>query len=222
MPITPSDKVTQLDAAFNFTPILCLITGDLASITITADSSTDTFTASSHGLANGTPLFITSTGSVPNGINAGTLYFAIAVTTNTFQLATTPGGSAVDFTSNGSGVMTATEQAIADYLRYYDDGDMVWDVLVRHEVTSYNGDARKSFTWPSATLNSNNGRAELSAVNVSIIPTTAAISFQYAVVIRGGNTTRGDATGAAAIIENLGSSTIGLQGYTFTFTSISL
>lgn len=74
------------------------------STSVTADNSTDTFTTSSaHGMSVGTPL--TFAGSLPTGISANTAYYIIAVgSSTTFQVGTTPGAAAVDFTTNGSGV----------------------------------------------------------------------------------------------------------------------
>lgn len=83
---------------------------------VTGVTSTDTFTKTAHGLANGDLVVLTEkTGG--SGIRAGNAgnadglaepLFVIASTANTFQLARTPGGSAVDLGSDITGV-TVTE-----------------------------------------------------------------------------------------------------------------
>lgn len=46
-------------------------------------------TQSTHGLTTGESLFFTTTGALPTGLSANTLYFAVVNDTNTFWLATT-------------------------------------------------------------------------------------------------------------------------------------
>lgn len=70
----------------------------------TADNATDFFTATSHGLVNGDIILIDNTGgALPTGTSINTLYYVVNKTTNTFQISTTAGGAAVNFTTNGTG-----------------------------------------------------------------------------------------------------------------------
>ena len=223
----PAEAVTQFDAAYNYTPVLCLVTSDLDSYTCTADNSSNTFTATNHGYANGTPVrFSNSGGVLPSGIDASIDYFVISATTNTFKVSETIGGSEVDLTSNGSGTQTVTEQSLGDgknsgdLIRRYTDTGLIWDVLVRHEVASYNGASRIGFVWDAATQNTTTGQVTIPTETVSIIPTTASLTFRYAVILRGGNTTLGDSTGGVAIIDDFGDTVISLQGQSFTYSPI--
>lgn len=75
-------------------------------VSITADNTTDTFTDTAHGMANGTPVLFG--GGLPSGISGTALYYVINAATNTYQVATTPSGSAVNFTTNGSGLTVTT------------------------------------------------------------------------------------------------------------------
>lgn len=74
---------------------------------VTGVASTDVFTSSTHGYANGDEVWLSSlTGGA--GLTA-TRYFIIAQATSTFQLATTVGGSAVNFTTDlSAGTVTRT------------------------------------------------------------------------------------------------------------------
>jgi hypothetical protein len=72
-------------------------------INFTADASTDTLTATAHGMPNALEIRIDSSNSAPGGLNNNTNYYIINQTANTFQLATTVGGSAINITSAGSG-----------------------------------------------------------------------------------------------------------------------
>jgi len=85
------------------------------------DASIGTFSAVSSptftfGSTQGTPavgqaIQLTTTGTLPTGLSINTTYYVISTSTNTCQLSTTLGGSAVTFTnSSGSGTHTAVTQ----------------------------------------------------------------------------------------------------------------
>lgn len=68
------------------------------------NTGTDTITDTAHGLSDGTRVkFSNSGGALPGGITAGTIYYIISATDNTFKISTTFGGSAVDITSAAGG-----------------------------------------------------------------------------------------------------------------------
>ena len=101
---TGSSTVITLDAGHNTN----FRTPDTA--TFTADSTTDTLTATSHGLSTGDRVaFYNSGGALPGGISQWVEYFVLNSTANTFQLSATYGGSTLDITSNGSGTNTFTD-----------------------------------------------------------------------------------------------------------------
>ena len=67
-------------------------------------------TWANHGLLAGQPVIFTTTGALPTGLTAGTVYYVIAagLTADAFSVAATPGGAGVGTTLAGSGVHTAT------------------------------------------------------------------------------------------------------------------
>lgn len=71
----------------------------------TADSATDTLTSTAHGYADTTQIYLRTTGTMPTGLTAGTIYFVKTSAANTFQLSLTSGGAIVDFTTNGTGTL---------------------------------------------------------------------------------------------------------------------
>ena len=72
-------------------------------------SSTGVFLAPGSGYAAGQQLVAFATGgsALPSGVTAGTIYYVISPTTDTFQLSATSGGSALSITSDGSGYVQA-------------------------------------------------------------------------------------------------------------------
>ncbi len=70
----------------------------------TAVASTDVITSNAHGFANGAPVTARNVGgALPGNLAPSTTYYIRDKTTNTFKLASTLGGAAIDLTSNGTG-----------------------------------------------------------------------------------------------------------------------
>lgn len=65
----------------------------------TAAASTDVITSAAHGKADGDKIVFLS-GYAPAGLTANTTYFVRDSTTNTFKVAATNGGSAIDITTD--------------------------------------------------------------------------------------------------------------------------
>jgi hypothetical protein len=70
------------------------------------DTGTETITSASHGFTDGMVVRFTTTGTLPGGLSAGTDYYIVGSTTNTFQVSTTFGGTAENLSSTGSGTHT--------------------------------------------------------------------------------------------------------------------
>lgn len=71
--------------------------------TFTADAATDVITSTAHGLSDGDVLLLTTSNTLPAGLSTSTPYFVRDSTTNTFKLAATAGGTAIDITDAGTG-----------------------------------------------------------------------------------------------------------------------
>jgi hypothetical protein len=85
-----------------------------STVTITvASPAVVTWTA--NGLPNGTPVVLTTDGSLPTGLSAGQVYYVVSRATNTFRLAATPDGAPIVTTGSQSGTHTATAQVHRKY-----------------------------------------------------------------------------------------------------------
>jgi len=80
---------------------------DLIACTI---GSPCTITWAAHGLANDTPVMFTTTGTLPTGITAGTVYYVRNRDTHTFELSLKKSGAAVNTSGSQSGTHTGTAQ----------------------------------------------------------------------------------------------------------------
>ncbi len=86
--------------------------------TFTADSTTDIMSKATHGFKTGLKVQVSNSGgALPTGLSAATDYFVIYVAADTFKLATSLVnanlGTAIDLTTNGTGLQTVTPTSIA-------------------------------------------------------------------------------------------------------------
>lgn len=72
-----------------------------------------------HGFAAGTPIVLTTTGTLPTGLTPGQTYYVVNPLADSFSLAATAGGSPIATTSAGSGTHTATGSADAGTDYFY-------------------------------------------------------------------------------------------------------
>jgi len=89
----------------------CVPAGSLAPVPFTAEADTDVFTADEHGLTDGLTVVVFDTlGAVlPTGVTEGTIYYVRDSTTDTFKLALTSAGTAINISADGAGfVQTVT------------------------------------------------------------------------------------------------------------------
>ena len=87
--------------------------GPESTVTIT-QASPGVVTWTAHGLAENSPVTFSTTGTLPLPFLPGVTYYVRAQATNTFQLATTPGGASINTTTVGTGVHTARSVNLGD------------------------------------------------------------------------------------------------------------
>ncbi len=75
-----------------------------------------------HGLLADAPVRLTTTDTLPAELTVGTIYYAIISSVSTLQLAATPGGPFIDFSSGGTGSHTFWD-ASDGTLAYFDTVD---------------------------------------------------------------------------------------------------
>jgi len=93
----------DMDSQGNLADVIKDFYGRDTGSTFTADAGTDVITSTAHGLSDTNRVVVSTTGTLPGGLSVNTIYFVRDVTTNTFKLALTSGGAAIDITSAGTG-----------------------------------------------------------------------------------------------------------------------
>lgn len=101
--------ITNAGSGYTTSPTCTIV---LTGFSCTADTTTDKFTKTSHGLDNGDEVKFSGT-TLPTGITAGTSYFVINKTADTFEVSTTVSGTKIDLTvTNGSGIVCTPQPSV--------------------------------------------------------------------------------------------------------------
>lgn len=85
-----------------------VIVPSLGTFTVTI-ASPGVFTLTAHGLVAGDAVYFTTTGALPTGLSANTIYYVIStgLTSDNFQVSATRGGAAINTSGSQSGTHTA-------------------------------------------------------------------------------------------------------------------
>lgn len=96
--------------------------------TVTFTNATDIVNLTDHGLQDGEPVVFSTTDTLPDELTAGTTYYVRDVTDDTFKIAATSGGSAINITDDGTGTHKV---ALDNIVRFYyrKDYDTSWTEL---------------------------------------------------------------------------------------------
>lgn len=101
-------RIFQLNNSdFSWVPV-----SKVSALTSISNASPAVFTLTAHGLSVGDAVVLSTSGSLPTGLTVGTVYYVIAAgfTANQFEVSTSPGGTAVNTSSSGSGTHAFTGQ----------------------------------------------------------------------------------------------------------------
>lgn len=154
-------------------------------------------TISKHGFANGNPVLFVGAGSIAGGLSKNTNYYVRDVTTNTFKVASTAAGAAINLTSDSTGSLLSiatsgcnvgsTNAGFADTLR-----DWITDTDHTNGITDITSDdnfvdisktsnrTRKAFTLKRTTTISSVARPSivphnLLRVSYEVLPTSGGL-----------------------------------------------
>lgn len=180
--------------------------------TFTVNTSTDVITATGHDYILNTPLqvSVSSGGTLPVPLVAGTTYYARDITTNTFKLSATRDGAAIDITTTGTGDLTVTDLPLVKTLPNVAE-------YVRKEVASYEGLGNRpsvSFSAVTTTSTTVGVQQSLAVDNVS---GTGDILLTHILLIEGGTNARGNTTGTPEDLSPLLAAKALLVGQPYSF-----
>lgn len=110
-----------------------------ATVTI---ASPAVWTKAAHGISNGDPVVLSTTGTLPTGFSAGTTYYVVASTTNTLELSATVGGSAINSSGTQGGTHTVTPAQPATYALVPADHVEILEYIAAHWLCGIKNDDR--------------------------------------------------------------------------------
>ena len=169
---------------------VALILDNASAFTFTADATTNVLTTSvNHDFVTNLPITV-SGANLPAPLTATTVYYVRDVTSNSFKLSLSAGGTAIDLTTAGTGVMTCSDLPLDET---YTD----LSYWIRKEVASYQAITnRQVFTPVAPTINWTLKTVKIeNTIYFDNSAGTLGIVFNKALLIRGGNATRGNTTG---------------------------
>jgi len=85
-----------------YSDLFALLVPKIGDFTITI-ASPGVVTLTAHGLEDGDAVYLRTTGALPTGLSANTIYYVTGSTTNTLKLSATRGGSAINTSGSQSG-----------------------------------------------------------------------------------------------------------------------
>lgn len=101
--------------------------GALAESAVTVSiASPGVVTWPAHGLPAGTRIMLQTTGALPTGLTAGTIYYLVSPATDSFGLAATAGGAAINTSGSQSGVHTAVADPNKNQDPVADEAETWW------------------------------------------------------------------------------------------------
>lgn len=127
-----NDFIAELDRVAGVERVSSLLIGSGAGKAFVVAAATDKLTSAAHGFSNG-DMVILRTGLVPGApLIAGAVYFVRDVEVNTFKLAATAGGVAINITGDGGGKavkVAAADIALPGIAPLVEPGEIVTSVV---------------------------------------------------------------------------------------------
>lgn len=123
----------------------------------TFTASGATLTSSAHGMANGQRVRVTTSGTLPGGLDLFRSYYIVSTATNTFGLSLTSGGTAITTSSAGSGTHSVRPETPV----FVPNGDVL--------TPDHFGAARDSVTDDTLAINAALVAGQANHINVKFL-----------------------------------------------------
>lgn len=135
----------QNNTDFSWTPV-----SKVVAVTSITNASPGVVNYTSQPFANGDRVVFSTTGTLPTGLVAGTVYYVVSAATNSFSVSATSGGTAINTSSAGSGThsVTATYSALTSTAnwRFAQTGNLVFATQANVVLQVYDLSSSTAFT----------------------------------------------------------------------------
>lgn len=155
-------------------------------------------TLAGHGFTAGYSVMFTTTGALPTGLLPNVVYFVIAPTTNTFNVAATVGGAAINTSGTQSGVHTIYSRPRRQFT--VASAPATAPVWARAPVTA-TASAVNPTTWTSTAHGFSNGQGATFTTS-GALPSGLVVGTRYFIISATSNTFQVAATVGGVAIGN--------------------
>jgi hypothetical protein len=218
MATTVSEIIREMTASWKGTTFYAAFLIDSrVTFPFSVDAGTDVITATGHTYINGQRVRVSqSGGALPSPLVANTDYYVRDVATNTFKLALTSGGTAIDLTTTGSGTLTVTDVALNNRV------ELTAEFILKEIASYYGATNRPTVAITGDPVFYTEASVDYYRILHSLtIDNTAGVGdlvFNQIALIRGGTNGRGNTTGAVAAFTDLLSTKTILAGQSDTLS----
>jgi hypothetical protein len=157
----------QAERNISYASVGGTIVGTSKAVAVTFTDAGDTVNRTAHGYQNGQRVNFASIVST-TGISTHTTYFVVGRTANTFQVASTLGGSALALTTDGSGMVYIPEYKVALVTVTPQAGQNLTDFTLQKKHSSLGASPNPSPQWIDIAVNS----SFLTTLSISFNPQT--------------------------------------------------
>lgn len=203
----------------NYASLFAAIVPSLGTVTTTI-ATPAVLTLSAHGLQTGDAVYLTTTGALPTGLSANTLYYAVKIDANTFNLATSRANAYA-----GTKIATSGSQSGTHTLRYcpfgLGDGSSTFNVPdMRGRVPAGNdsmgGTLASRLTLARSqgvygNIGASGGAESHTLVTAELASHSHATSTSTGLVFRGTGGSNGAGAGSSAL-DNINAMSTGTAG----------
>jgi len=118
-------------------------------VEFTVNATSDTILKTSHGLRQNDQVTFATDGTLPGGLSTDTTYYVINPTDDTFQVATSKNGTAVDITDSGTGTHTynAEQTILLDYVAVLKDEPEIEQLIHKSEISGHREYVERGEHW---------------------------------------------------------------------------
>lgn len=182
-----------------------LVYAGLSTVTLTL-ATPGVVNATAHGFSANEPIMFQTTGALPTGLSANTIYFTRIVTANTFTVSSTVGGAEIAFSGTQSGTHTAYRQPRRSFTCSNPPGSVPPSWCIVPRAVTGSGTTTTFSTGTSHLWQNGDG---VTFTTSGTLPTGLTVDTKYFVVNRTSTTFQVATTaGGAATGSGTGSGTI--------------
>lgn len=149
----------------------------------TADAGTDVVTSNGHNLSDTDAIVFTTSDTLPAGLSLETVYYVRDATANTFKVAATSGGAAINITDAGTGIHKWHKPTATVTLREHGSGSVLFTLsMTAADLANVSSVLKERFEAEQASPSFTDDRQFAVDVSISVGGETVTTSHEITVI----------------------------------------